>query len=127
MIRIWLGFIGWSALAATGVGFAGQSWVGAEEVGAIWMGTVASFVGAIAGSLPLAAELSSPTPKPVAAIGKATGLRLLATLGAGLIAALAGNWDRRVLLGSLAASYLALLAVETGWFLKQARKERSTS
>lgn len=126
MIRTWLGFIGWSAIAAAGIGFAGQAFVGAAEAGAVWMGAVASFLGAVAGSLPLAAELSAPSPKPVAAIGKATGFRLLVTLGAGLLAALAGSWDRKILLGSLGASYLAIVAVETGWFLKQAREERST-
>lgn len=126
MIRHWFGFLGWSALAAAAVALAGQALFGATPSGAIWMGALASFLGAAAGSLPLAAELTAPTGRPAAAMGKATGFRLLVTLGAGLIAALAGNWDRKVLLGSLGASYLALLAVETGWFLKQARTERST-
>jgi hypothetical protein len=125
LIRTWLGFIGWSALVTAGVGAAGQAIVPAAA-GAIWMGAVASLLGAVAGSLPLAAELVAPSGKPAAAIGKATAFRLLTTLGVVLIAALAGSWDRKFLLGSAGASYLALLAVETGWFLKQARKERST-
>lgn len=126
MIRHWAGFLGWSALAATAVALAGQALLGARPSGAVWMGALASFLGAAAGSLPLAAELTAPTGRPAAAIGKATGFRLLVTLGAGLIAALSGSWDRKLLLGSLGASYLALLAVETGWFLKQVRTERST-
>ncbi len=129
MIRIWLGFIGWSALVSGAIGLVAQSVLGAERAGAVWMGVMASLIGAIAGSLPLAAELAEPGGaggKPVAAIGKATAFRLLVTLGTTLIAAVAGNWDRRILLGSVGASYLALLAVETGWFLKQARKELGT-
>lgn len=125
MIRTWLGFIGWSALAAAGVGFVGRALAGEAAAGAIWMGAAASFAGGIAGSLPLAAELVAPSGKPAAAIGKATAFRLLTTLGVALIAAIGGSWDRKFLLGSTGASYLALLAVETGWFLKQARTERS--
>jgi hypothetical protein len=126
VIRIWLGFIGWSLLAAVGVGLAGQTWLGESAAGAVWMGTFASLLGAVCGSLPLAAELVAPSGKSAAAIGKATGFRLLVTLGVALVAAVAGGWDRKLLLGSVAVSYVALLAVETGWFLKQARKERST-
>jgi hypothetical protein len=126
LIRIWLGFIGWSVLVAAGVGLAGRAWLGEAAAGAVGMGVAASLLGAVCGSLPLAAELAAPSGKPVAAIGKATGFRLLATLAVALLAAVAGGWDRKLLLGSVAASYVALLAVETGWFLKQARKERST-
>lgn len=126
MIRTWLGFIGWSALVAAGLGVAGQAALGADHSGAVWMGVIASLLGAVAGSLPLAAELVSPSGKPAAAIGKATAFRLLSTLAVALVAAIAGGWDRKLFLGSVAVSYVALLAVETGWFLKQARKERTT-
>jgi hypothetical protein len=126
VIRAWAGFAAWSALVAAAVGFAGQAALGPDSAGAVWMGTFASFLGAVFGSLPLAAELVSPSGKPVAAIGKATMVRLLGTLAVALLAALAGGWERKTLLGSVAASYVALLAVETGWFLRQARKDRAT-
>jgi hypothetical protein len=77
--------------------------------------------------VPLARELDAPSGKSAAAIGKATLFRLAVTLAGGLAAALSGRFDRRTLIASLAATYLALLALETGWFLKQARKERKTS
>jgi hypothetical protein len=129
-MRSWLGFAGWNAVAAGAIGFAGQALVAPAAAGAVWAGTLASFAGALAGSVPLAAELDKPSGKAAAAIGKATLLRLAVTVAAGLVAVFSGaaaTTERRTLLFSLGASYLALLAVETGWFLKQARKERSTS
>jgi len=128
--RSWLGFAGWNAVVAGALGFAGQSLAAPEAAGAVWVGTLASFAGALAGSVPLAAELDRPSGKAAAAIGKATLLRLAVTVAGGLVAVFSGvvaSAHRRTLLFTLGASYLALLAVETGWFLRQARKERSTS
>lgn len=130
MNRIWLGFAALSAVAAAVTGAVGHSLVAPEAVGAVWAGAAASFAGALAGSVPLAAELGRPSGKAVAVIGKATLLRLGVTLVAGVVAFLSGfaaTEHRRTLLFSLATSYLALLAVETGWFMRQSRKERSAS
>ena len=130
MSRSWLGFAGWNAAAAAAIGFIGQTLVAPGSAGAVWAGTLASFTGALAGSVPLAAELERMPGgggKAAAAIGKATLLRLAVTVVAGLVAAFSGvvaSTERRTLLFTLAAAYLALLAVETGWFLKQARKDR---
>jgi hypothetical protein len=129
-MRSWLEFAALNAAATVAIGCIGQAAVAAPNAGAVWAGALASFAGALAGSVPLAREidaLSAGSGRSAAAIGKASLLRLAVTLAGGLGAALAGRFDRRTLLASLAAAYLALLAVETGWFLKQARKERKTS
>lgn len=128
MNRSWYGFAGWNLAVAAGLGLAGQSWVAPDRAGAVWWGVLASFAGALAGSIPLAAEVAKAATgggNAAAAIGKATLLRLAVTLIVGGAVAVLGNQDRRTLLGSLAVSYLALLAVETLWFLQQSRKERS--
>jgi hypothetical protein len=126
MTKSWWGFAGWNALAATAIGFAGQAVAAPEQAGAVWAGTLASFAGALAGSVPLAREIDAPTGKSATVIGRATLLRLAVTLAGGAVAALAGGFERRTLLFALAVAYLGLLAVETGWFLRKARKERST-
>jgi hypothetical protein len=128
--RSWLEFSALNTVAAAALGCIGQAMAAAPFAGAVWAGTLASFVGALAGSLPLAKEIdaiSAGAGRSAAAIGKATLLRLAVTIAGGLVAGFVGRFDRRTLLFSLAATYLALLAVETGWFLKQARKERKTS
>jgi hypothetical protein len=125
--RSWLGFAGWNTAAAAAIGGAAQLLVGPDETGAVWAGTLASFAGALAGSVPLAAELDRPSGRAATAIGKATLLRLAVTLAGAVAASLLGDFERRTLLFTVAAAYLGLLAVETGWFLRQARKERSTS
>ncbi len=127
MMRSWLEFAALNAIATVAIGCIGQAALAAPYAGAVWAGALASFAGALAGSVPLAKEIDAPSGRSVAAIGKATLLRLAVTLAGGLVAALVGRFDRRTLLASLAGAYLALLAVETGWFLKQARKERKTS
>ena len=127
MTRSWFEFAGLNAIATVAIGCIGQATVAVPYAGAVWAGALASFAGALAGSVPLAREIAAPSGRSTAAIGKATLLRLAVTLAGGLVALFVGRFDRRTLLFSLAASYLALLAVETGWFLKQARKERKTS
>jgi len=127
MMRSWLEFAALNAIATVAIGCVGQAAVATPYAGAVWAGALASFAGALAGSAPLAREIAAPSGRAVAAIGKATLLRLAVTLAGGLVATLVGRFDRRTLLASLAGAYLALLAVETGWFLKQARKERKTS
>lgn len=128
MNRTWLGFAIWNLVAAAGVGLTAQAFVTPEKHGAVWWGVLASLAGAIAGSWPLAAEVERSAGgggNAAAAMGKATLFRLAVTLAIGGAVALLGNQDRRTLLGSLAVSYLALLAVETFWFLQQSRKKRS--
>ena len=127
MTRSWIEFAALNAVATVAIGCVGQAAVAAPYASAVWAGALASFAGALAGSVPLAREIQSPSGRSATAIGKATLLRLAVTVAGGLLVAFAGRFDRRTLLFSLAAAYLALLAVETGWFLKQARKERKTS
>jgi hypothetical protein len=100
----------------------------------VWAGCLASFAGSLAGALPLAQEIAGrgrqgpgtgASGSPIAAIGKASLFRLLVALLAGLGAVVAGRWDRRTLLFSLAASYVVLLAVETWWVLGRLRAKQA--
>ncbi|MDQ1347547.1 MAG: hypothetical protein QG573_919, partial [Acidobacteriota bacterium] len=122
--EIWLGFAGVGAAATLALGFLGQvvaAKLGVPETGSsIWAGCLASFAGSLAGALPLAQEIAGKAGaagSPIAAIGKASLLRLLVALTVGLGAVLSGRWERRTLLFTLAASYVALLAAETWWLL----------
>lgn len=138
--EIWLGFAGVGAIATLTLGLLGQvvaARLGVPEAGSsIWAGCLASFAGSLAGALPLAQEIAGragdgaagavrATGSPIAAIGKASLFRLLVALTAGLGAVLSGRWDRRALLFTLAASYVALLAVETWWLLGRLRAKRA--
>ncbi|MBP9144002.1 MAG: hypothetical protein KBF21_18385 [Thermoanaerobaculia bacterium] len=138
--EIWLGFAGVGAAATLALCLLGQvvaAQLGVPEAGSsIWAGCLASFAGSLAGALPLAQEIAGKagdgaaaagrvTGSPIAAIGKASLFRLLVALTAGLGAVLAGRWDRRALLFTLAASYVALLAVETWWLLSRLRAKRA--
>ena len=133
--EIWLGFAGVGAVATLALGALGQiamAKMGIPEAGSsVWAGCLASFAGSLAGALPLAQEIASHAKagasrgSPIAAIGKASLVRLLVALTVGLVAVLDGRWDRRVLLFTLAASYVALLAVETWWLLGRLRAKRA--
>ena len=130
--EIWLGFAGVGAAATLALGVLGQvvaAKLGVPEIGSsIWAGCLASFAGSLAGALPLAQEIAGKAGaagSPIAAIGKASLLRLLVALTVGLGAVLTGRWDRRTLLFTLAASYVALLAVETWWLLGRLRAKRA--
>ena len=130
--EIWLGFAGVGAAATLALGVLGQvvaAKLGVPEAGSsIWAGCLASFAGSLAGALPLAQEIAGKAGaagSPIAAIGKASLFRLLVALTVGLGAVLSGRWDRRTLLFTLAASYVALLAVETWWLLGRLRAKRA--
>ena len=141
--EIWLGFAGVGAAATLALGFLGQvvaAKLGVAEAGSsIWAGCLASFAGSLAGALPLAQEIAGRAEdagvgaaraiaakgSPIAAIGKASLFRLLVALTAGVGAVLTGRWDRRALLFTLAASYVALLAVETWWLLGRLRAKQA--
>ena len=135
---VWLGFAGVGAVATLALGALGQ--VAAAKLGmpqagsSVWAGCLASFAGSLAGALPLAQEIAGrgrqgagtgASGSPIAAIGKASLFRLLVALLAGLGAVVAGRWDRRTLLFSLAASYVVLLAVETWWVLGRLRAKQA--
>ncbi len=135
---VWLGFAGVGAVATLALGALGQ--VAAAKLGmpqagsSVWAGCLASFAGSLAGALPLAQEIAGrgrqgagtgANGSPIAAIGKASLFRLLVALLAGLGAVVAGRWDRRTLLFSLAASYVVLLAVETWWVLGRLRAKQA--
>ena len=136
--EIWLGFAGVGAAATLALCLLGQvvaAQLGVPEAGSsIWAGCLASFAGSLAGALPLAQEIAGrgrqgagtgASGSPIAAIGKASLFRLLVALLAGLGAVVAGRWDRRTLLFSLAASYVVLLAVETWWVLGRLRAKQA--
>lgn len=133
--EIWLGFAGVGALATLALGALGQiaaAKLGVPDAGSsVWAGCLASFAGSLAGAVPLAQEIAGATPmksassSPIAAIGKASLFRLLVALTVGLAAVVSGRWDRRALLFTLAASYVALLAVETWWLLGRLRAKRA--
>ncbi len=130
--EIWLSFAGVGAAATLALGVLGQvvaAKLGVPEAGSsIWAGCLASFAGSLAGAVPLAQEIAGKpgaAESPIAAIGKASLFRLLVALTVGLGAVLTGHWDRRTLLFTLAASYVALLAVETWWLLGRLRAKRA--
>ena len=148
--EIWLGFAGIAAASTVALGVLGQAVAAklglSQAGGSVWAGCLASFAGSLAGALPLAQELagkrqpesradaaetgrspgSAGAPRsPIAAIGKASLLRLLVALALGLAAVVSGRWDRRTLLFTLAASYVALLAVETWWLLGRLRAKQA--
>ena len=130
--EIWLSFAGVGAAATLALGVLGQvmaAKLGVPEAGSsIWAGCLASFAGSLAGALPLSQEIAGTAGaagSPIAAIGKASLFRLLVALTVGLGAVLTGRWDRRALLFTLAASYVALLAVETWWLLGRLRAKRA--
>lgn len=145
--EIWLGFAGVGAvatLALAGLGQIAAAKLGVPEAGSsVWAGCLASFAGSLAGAVPLAQEIAgrgrreagaggtgklrttSGGGTPIAAIGKASLFRLLVALTSGVLAVVSGRWDRRTLLFTLAASYVALLAVETWWLLGRLRAKRA--
>jgi len=132
--EIWLGFAGVGSVATLLLGAVGQMLARRmglmDSAGEIWVGCLASFAGSLAGAVPLAQEVAGGEPgsaarSPIAAIGKASLWRLLLALAAGLAAVTSGQWERRTLLFALAASYVALLAVETWWLLGRLRTARS--
>lgn len=136
-LEIWLGFAGVGSAAAFLLGVLGQvvaGRLGMPETGGVWAGCLASLAGSLAGAVPLAQEIAgrelaqkahgSPIAA-MAAIGKASLFRLLVALIAGLAAVTSGRWDRRTLLFALAASYVALLAVETWWLLGRLRSTQA--
>ncbi|MEO8196465.1 MAG: hypothetical protein ABI689_07055 [Thermoanaerobaculia bacterium] len=133
-LDIWLGFAGVAAAATVVLGFAGRFAAAqaglSDATSGIWAGCLASFAGSLAGAVPLAREVAGESGaaagrSPIAAIGKASLLRLLVALAAGVAAVLSGRWDRRTLLFALAASYVALLAVETWWLVGRLRAGRN--
>jgi hypothetical protein len=139
--EIWLGFAGVGAAATLVLGVVGQvvaaKWGMPGAGSSVWAGCLASFAGSLAGAVPLAQEIAGAkapaaagrAPRtdgsPIAAIGKASLFRLLVALAAGLSAVVSGRWDRRTLLFTLAASYVALLAVETWWLLGRLRAKQA--
>lgn len=134
--EIWLGFAGVGAVATLLLGAAGQVMagrMGLEDLGAVWIGCLASFAGSLAGAVPLAQEIAGRSKGPaggspsaaIVAIGKASLWRLLVGLAAGLAAVTSGRWERRTLLFALATSYVALLAVETWWLLGRLRAAKT--
>jgi len=129
-LEIWLGFAGVGSAATVLLGTLGQvvaGRMGMPEAGGVWAGCLASLAGSLAGAVPLAQEIAGRElaekreGSTIAAIGKASLFRLLVALIAGFAAVTSGRWDRRALLLALAASYVALLVVETWWLLGRLR------
>jgi len=122
--RRWLGFAGWGLLATAATGALGV-WLAPPAVAgtraAIWAGCLASCLGGLAGSIPLAREVARGGTSPIAAIGKAGLVRFVVALAAGLTGLGFAPWPARPLLFALAASYVVLLAVETWWLLRLLR------
>ena len=118
------------ALGAMGQIVAGRMGM-PDASSSVWAGCLASFAGSLAGALPLAQEIAvsgraeAGARSPIAAIGKASLLRLVVALVGGIAAVVSGRWDRRALLFALAASYVVLLAVETWWLLGRLRATRA--
>lgn len=123
--RLWLGFAGWGLLATAATG-AASAWLAPAAAGgarsALWAGCLASCLGGLAGSIPLAREVARGGSSPTTAIGKAGLVRFVVALAAGLTGIGFGPWPARPLLFALAASYVVLLAVETWWLLRLLRR-----
>jgi hypothetical protein len=126
----WLGFAAVSTAAAIATASLGSlaagrsAWIAGD--GSFPAGCLVSLIGSWVGALPLARAIGERSGRsgagiPVAAIGKASLYRLLGTVVAGLGVALSGDWQRRSLLLAIAASYVLLLAAETGWLMRRLR------
>ncbi len=121
-VGIWLGFAACGLLGTMASGALGLLVATPGTPGAIWIGCLASWLGGLAGSMPLARMVARGGSDTVAAIGKAGLGRFLVALSAGLLAAKLGPWPDRPLLFALAASYVVQLGVETWWLLRLLRK-----
>ena len=127
-----MGFFGVLAAAAAMVVLVGHFPVGRQggstALRGLWLGCLVSLVAAAAGSVPLARLVggSREDQSVVAAVGKATLIRFIVTLGVALWLVSSGWVETRPLLMWVAVSYLALLAVETWWLLRSLRKAPNT-
>lgn len=118
---IWLGFAACGLLGTLASGVAGTMVASPEAREAVWIGCLASWLGGLAGSVPLARLVARGGSDTVAAIGRAGLWRFLVALSTGLVAVKLGPWPDRPLLFALAASYVVLLGVETWWLLRLLR------
>lgn len=105
-----------AALAAAGllvlIGYwPTQRLAGSDALGAMFAGCAVSFLASVVGGLPLCFRREGSIPIFTAFVSM--GLRLLAVVVLGTVAALSGFFPLRPLLLWLAIAYVALLAVDT--------------
>lgn len=118
----WFGFLALLAGIAAIV-IAGGSWVAAGTAGAgegVWWGCLLSLAASIVGSLPILIAARSGRVEAGSLLGS-LALRFLIVLGVAGLVALEGWLEPRGFLISVAVSYLAFLAVDVRYALRQQR------
>lgn len=115
------------SLALAALGWATVSRSGGAEAAAMLAGIAVSAVASALGALPLLAAGPGTAPDRRASMALAAiGLRLFLALALGGLAFASGRFLVRPLLFWLAASYLALLALDTYFALAVLRDGRAT-
>jgi hypothetical protein len=116
----YLRFLAWAAVVAGLI--AALGWIPArrlagEDAGPAWLvGCALSLIASAVGGIPVARARRSADPAArVPAVMAAMGLRFAVVLALGAAVALSGGLARGPLLLGVAASYLALLMVDT-WY-----------
>jgi hypothetical protein len=126
----WLRLSAIGVAAAAAVAGAGAALFDGEARQAFLAGTAASGLAALAGAVPLARAGRPGSPlgggsEGIAAIGKATLARFLVAVAAALVAAVGWRLSKGPLFAGLAASYVAVLAAETGFLVTGSQSRRS--
>ena len=122
-VRSYLRFVLFLSLVAVGtlgLGFVPtRALGGTDAVRGMFIGCGLSFVGSLAGGLPLAVGAGRPPQARGAYLLASMAIRMLVVLGGVLVVLLTIEVHRPALLLWVAISYLAFLAVDIGYALKR--------
>ncbi|TNF70720.1 MAG: hypothetical protein EP299_13445 [Acidobacteria bacterium] len=124
-VRSYLRFVLFLALMAVGtlaVGvFPTRALGGSEAVRGMAVGCGLSFLGSLAGGLPLAVGAGRPPQARGPYLLASMAIRMLVVLGGALVVLLTMEVHRPALLIWVAISYLAFLAIDVGYAVKRGR------
>ncbi len=125
-VRSYLRFVLFLCLVAVGtlgLGFVPtRALGGSDAVRGMFIGCGLSFVGSLAGGLPLAVGAGRPLQARGAYLLASMAIRMLVVLGGALVVLLTMQVARPALLIWVAISYLAFLAIDIGYALKRDRE-----
>ena len=124
-VRSYLRFVLFLSLVAVGalaLGFVPtRALGGAEAVRGMVIGCGLSFLGSLAGGLPLAVGAGRPPQARGPYLLASMAIRMLVVLGGALVVLLTLQVHRPALLIWVAISYLAFLAIDVGYAVKRGR------
>lgn len=100
---------------------------GTQAVWAMFAGCVVSFLGSVAGGIPLALGRLSPAPARLNYLLGSLALRMLVVLGGVLLLVLASSVERLAFLVWVVLSYLIFLAVDSLVALRWSRGDDGTA